>query len=205
MTPVCADGKRAVASEADASILDLEDSLVAVVSWPNHDDQEGIHAFPEKRTPVVAGTSRLRNEQEAEPVTAAGRPRECGAGRTRALSCSSFPGPPPAAVPRAVRPADAGEDLAAARHRRHRERLPLLRHRLRATHLHQGGPAHQHRRRPAEPHQRGHPLPQGGRRLPARRQPAPHHSRPVPGPGMRLPGPAMPRALPGPCARSLGP
>ncbi len=38
---------------------------------------------------------------------------------------------------------------------------------------------------PRQPHQRGHALPQGGQRLPARRQPAPRHARPLPRPLLR--------------------
>ena len=48
-----------------------------------------------------------------------------------------------------------------------------------------GGPAHRHRGQPAQPHQRGHALPQGGQHLPARRQPAPRHARPLPRPLLR--------------------
>ena len=62
----------------------------------------------------------------------------------------------------------------------HRERLPLLRRRLRPAHLHQGRPGHRHRGQPAQPDQRRHALPQGGQHLPARRQPAPRQARPVP-------------------------
>ena len=56
----------------------------------------------------------------------------------------------------------AGEGLAAPRRHRHRERLPLLRRRLRPAHLHQGRAAHRHRGQPRQPDQRGHALPQGG-------------------------------------------
>ena len=81
--------------------------------------------------------------------------------------------------------ADGGEGLAAPRRHRDARRLPLLRRRLRPAHLHQGRPAHRHRGRPAQPDQRGHALPQGGQRLPARRQPAPRHPGPLPGPLLR--------------------
>ena len=94
------------------------------------------------------------------------------------------PGPRGMAAPQApaVQRAVGGQGLAAPRRHGDPERLPLLRRRLRPAHLHQGRPAHRHRGRPAQPDQPGHALPQGGQRLPARRQPAPRHAGPVPGP-----------------------
>ena len=53
-----------------------------------------------------------------------------------------------------------------------------------------GGQAHRHRGQPREPHQRGHALPQGGRRLPARRQSAPRDPGPLPRPVLRSLGDA---------------
>ena len=73
-----------------------------------------------------------------------------------------------------------------------------------------GGQAHRHRGQPREPHQRGHALPQGRRRLPARRQSAPRHPGALPRPLLRplgdasrwtgrwtrSPGASRPRATP---------
>jgi formate dehydrogenase assembly factor FdhD len=50
----------------------------------------------------------------------------------------------PANFPAAVQSRDAGEGVATARRHRHRGRLPLLRRRLRAAHVHQGRRTHQH-------------------------------------------------------------
>ena len=51
---------------------------------------------------------------------------------------------------------------------------------------------------PRQPHQRGHALPQGGQRLPARRQPAPRHAGPLPRPLLRPLGDAAARLGAGP-------
>ena len=110
----------------------------------------------------------------------------CQSSETRETTMFSLPlfsRPQPSREP--FSPQTLGEGLAAARRHRHRERLSLLRRRLRPAHLHQGRPAHRHRGQPRKPHQRGHALPQGGQRLPAGRQPAPRHAGPLPRPLLR--------------------
>ena len=70
-------------------------------------------------------------------------------------------------------PRTAGKDVAASWGNGHRERLPVLRGRLRPAHLHQGRQAHRYRGQSAQPDQRRHALPEGRQRLPACRQSAP--------------------------------
>jgi hypothetical protein len=92
-----------------------------------------------------------------------------------------------------LQPEDGREVLAAARGDRYGRPLSLLRRRVQPTHLHQGWPAHRYRGRPAQPHQRGHALPQGFQRSAPGRQPAPREECALPGASLRQVGDPEPR------------